>query len=158
MRLAFIALLAAFAVNGMTQASKPQQSVGKVLPTTTKPVQLLPELSGKPLFSVSEHFLADIQKRQRVFRYSWKADVNAFVSKLKDLRVGKNGWALREFKQDGAWELKRASKKGSVIMESYLIKSARLSRDPKTGALKAERTSPGPNGWIWVSYNERYVK
>jgi hypothetical protein len=157
MRSILVAFFLALAVGTATQKG-PNPIVGKKLSAATKPIHLIPEIAGKPALNVSEYFMRDVKKRQRVFRYSWKGDITSFLTKIKSRYVGKNGWAFVDHK-DGAWELKRAMKGGQVIMESYLIKSARLSLDPKAPqGLRVDKTTPGPNGWIWVSYNERYAK
>lgn len=157
LQLALWTLLLAGGVVG--QDEKPKPNLGKVLPLSTKPARMIPEVGSKPLTSISEYYVEELKTRQRVFRYNWKGDYDSFVQMLRRKYVGKKGWRLAEIKGDGSWEFSRDHKTGPVLMESYLIQSRRIIKDPKAPSGWVGRyTPPGKDGWIWVSYNERYAK
>lgn len=159
MRLRLISILLLLVGVSVGQESKPKPDFGKILPTTTKPKMLIAEVKGKPLLVVSEYFLKDLKKSQRVFRYSWKGDYNKLLETLRRKYVGRNGWRMEELYKDGSWEFTRDHKSGPVLMESYLIQSRWFRKDPKSPTgWSGKYTEPGSNGWIWISYNERYAK
>lgn len=162
MRFFLAIVLAGIAIFGVAQDPFGKPSNGKILPTSTKPMRLISELKVRVPHSVSEYTYDDDNKqkrRQRVFRYNWKGNYDEFLAMLRSKYVGKNGWNLREIKEDGTWEFYRDNKTGPVSMESYLVQSRRLIKDSKSPTGWVGRfTEPGPEGWIWISYNERYVK
>lgn len=159
MRLFLAIVLSALTVSGMTQEPPRKPDMGKILPTTTKPIKLLPEVKGKPLLSVSEYYVEELKAKQRVFRYSWQEDYPKFLAKLRKRYVEKDGWTWEYSKESQSWDLTRMSKSGDVRMETYLIKGARLQKNPKSETgFEATYNKPGQPSWIWISYNERYAK
>lgn len=162
MRFFLVIVFSVIAIFGVAQETPSKPDLGKLLPTSTKPMRLITELNGKALHSVSEYTYIDDKKqnrRQRVFRYNWKGDHSKFMSMLKSKYVGRNGWKLAKIENDGTWEFSRDNKTGVVSMESYIVNSRRLVKDAKSPTGWTGRyTEPGPDGWIWISYNERYSK
>ncbi|RYG38728.1 hypothetical protein EON81_02900 [bacterium] len=142
-----------------TPAAKPaEQSKLTSLSASIGPIGALPELKGAKIISRSGYTIPGTNKVGRVFRYSIRADFDAFMKLLKKNRPAKAGWVMTEDSKDNVmYDLPKIAK-GKLAAQTFIVQRARIVPDPKGRVgIRVIPAAQAP-GWIWISYNEHVRK
>jgi hypothetical protein len=129
----------------------------KELDRTAKPLLPLASFKHLPIISSSEAVEKKGAPTIRIYRYTYRGDLDAEIARLKKIYKSGDGWIFYPADGPEPNAFERVLKKGKVRRQAFLISSGKWVR--KDG-VKGNVTMATPSGekWVKISHNEELAK
>jgi hypothetical protein len=130
----------------------------KELDQSVKPLMPIAVFKHLPIISASEVLSKKGGYPLRVFRYTYKADLDSEIRRLKTIFKKSDGWTFYAAKKPGELAaFDRRVKKGPLRSQTVLFNAGKWVRQDGARG-NAIKSFPAGEKWIKISYNEESSK
>lgn len=140
------------------QTSLKLDATSKDLDPKTRPYIELPIFKKLPCVSVSEYKSEATKGKPfvytRVYRFTFKGNVNDVANRLKTELTAKDGWKVDDSDPKQFFIERNVGNNPHVSFTAIMLSPGKAAFDPK---VKSHTRFDPVAGWVRISYNERLI-